>query len=211
MKQIRQMILFLVLIALCGGYAFWKSGLYFSPEGAMHAQERGLRYGPSKEILLVYEKENGHSVYVGRLERGLSVVCVEPKGDMLWKTSELKSGYGHCLAMGEGVEAYPIDESRIVGLSSLPEVTEVTCYLNVWSRQFHEYLFLQEVAMDVANDGFFYGKVKVPEEEWEYCSINYLEGRTAAGEVVFQHGEKKKLAAYPSGKGYIIQDLAREH
>ncbi len=58
MKRGKQIFIFLLILLLCGGYAFWRSGLHLSPEAAMAAEERGLLYGPSDEILLTYEKEN---------------------------------------------------------------------------------------------------------------------------------------------------------
>lgn len=86
MKCGKQIVIFLLVLLLCGGYVFWRSGLHLSPEAAMAAEEQGLRYGPSNEILLTYEKENGSQVLVGRWEKGLSVVGVEPKwGDILEK------------------------------------------------------------------------------------------------------------------------------
>lgn len=62
MKRGKQIVIFLLVLLLCGGYAFWRSGLHLSPEAAMAAEEQGLRYGPSNEILLTYEKENGSQV-----------------------------------------------------------------------------------------------------------------------------------------------------
>ena len=52
MKRGKQIFIFLLILLLCGGYAFWRSGLHLSPEAAMAAEERGLLYGPSDEILL---------------------------------------------------------------------------------------------------------------------------------------------------------------
>ena len=52
MKRIRQCILFLLVLILCGGLWVRSNRLYFSPEAAFHGVERGLRYGPSEEILL---------------------------------------------------------------------------------------------------------------------------------------------------------------
>ena len=40
--------------------------LYFSPEAAFHGVERGLRYGPSEEILLTYLRGDGSQIYVGK-------------------------------------------------------------------------------------------------------------------------------------------------
>lgn len=205
MKRVKQIFIFLLILSLCGGYAFWRSGLHLSPEAAMHAEERGLRYGPSEEILLTYEKENGSQVLVGRWEKGLSVVCVEPQWGRFWKVERGQDVHTSCLPLGQDVEAFLLDENRIVGLSLLPEVTEVTCYLNVRREEVHKNMFAQEITIDVAENGFFHQKVELPEgEDWGYYSIGYLEGRTESGEVVFQDGEKRKLAMYPDGEGYRI-------
>lgn len=157
--------------------------------------------------MLTYEKENGDFVYVGRWEKRLSVVCVELKWGMFWKTADLESGFSRCLPITENMGAFLIDENYIAGLSKLPEVKKVTCYLNTY----HENIFVQEVTMEVAENGFFFGEVSMLENEnWDTYSIGYLEGRTAAGEVVFQYGEKKKSVAYPNGRGYIIKELEVE-
>ena len=70
MKRGKQIVIFLLVLLLCGGYAFWRSGLHLSPEAAMAAEEQGLRYGPSNEILLTYEKENGSQVLVDVGKKG---------------------------------------------------------------------------------------------------------------------------------------------
>lgn len=84
MKRGKQIFIFLLILLLCGGYAFWRSGLHLSPEAAMAAEERGLLYGPSDEILLTYEKENGDFVYVGRWEkRAFCGLCRAKMGKVL--------------------------------------------------------------------------------------------------------------------------------
>ena len=103
MKRGKQIFIFLLILLLCGGYAFWRSGLHLSPEAAMAAEERGMLYGPSDEILLTYEKENGDFVYVGRWEKGLSAVCVEPKWGRFWRTADLESGFSRCLPIMENM------------------------------------------------------------------------------------------------------------
>lgn len=39
MKRGKQIVIFLLVLILCGGYAFWKSGLHLSLEAAMAAEE----------------------------------------------------------------------------------------------------------------------------------------------------------------------------
>lgn len=191
MKRGKQIVLFLLILILCGGYAFWASDLHLSPKTAMEAEERGLRYGPSEGLLLTYEKENGDHVYVGRWEKGLSVVCVEPKWGMFWKSTNLTNGYMHCLLMEEPVEAFLTEENYIVGLSELPEVKEVTCKLYVYDEGERRSVFVKELTMEVAENGFFYGETFLPVKastEYGY-TIAYLEARNRTGETVYMRDE----------------------
>lgn len=187
MKRGKQIVLFLLVLILCGGYAFWASDLHLSPKGAMEAEERGLRYGPSEEILLTYEKENGGQVLVGRWEKGLSVVCAEPKWGMFWKSANLSNGNMHCLTMEEPVEAFLTEENYIVGLSELPEVKEVTCRLYVYDEGERESVFVKELTMEAAENGFFYGETSLPvtsSSEYGY-TIGYVEAKGQSGETIF--------------------------
>lgn len=65
MKRIKQCVVFLLVLILCGGLWVMSNRLYFSPEAAFHGAERGLRYGPSEEILLTYPRGDGSQIYVG--------------------------------------------------------------------------------------------------------------------------------------------------
>lgn len=187
MKRGKQIFLFLLILILCGGYAFWRSGLHLSPEAAMEAEERGLRYGPSDKILLTYEKENGSQVLVGRWEKGLSVVCAEPKWGIFWKSTDLTNGNMHCLLMEEPVEAFLIEENDIVGLCELPEATEVTCKLYVYDEMEKASVFVKELTMKIGEDGFFYGETSLPVEtstEYGY-TVGYVEAKGKSGETIF--------------------------
>lgn len=188
MKRVKQIFLFLLILLLCSGYAFWKSDLHLSPEAAMAAEEWGLRYGPSEEILLTYEKENGDHVYVGRWEKGLSVVCLEPKWGIFWKSANLTNGYMHCLPTEKPVEAFLSEENYIVGLSGLPEAAEVICKLYSYDESRRETVFVREVTMEVSENGFFYGETALPETEYGY-NIAYVEARNRTGETVYIRDE----------------------
>lgn len=187
MKRGKQIFLFLLILILCGGYAFWRSGLHLSPEAAMAAEEKGLRYGPSEEILLTYEKENGSQVLVGRWEKGLSVVCAEPKWGIFWKSTDLSNGNTHCLPMEGPVEAFLTEKNYIVGLSELAEATEVTCKLYVYDEVEKASVFVKELTMEIGEDGFFYGETFLPVEaltEYGY-TIASVEAKGQAGETLF--------------------------
>ncbi len=187
MKRGKQIFLFLLILSLCGGSAFWTNNLHLSPEAAMEAEERGLRYGPSKEILLTYEKENGSQVLVGRWEKGLSVVCAEPQWGIFWKSTDLTNGNMHCLPMEEPVEAFLTEENYIVGLSELPEATEVTCKLFSYDEIQREPVFVKALTMEIEENGFFYGETSLPvEEATEYgYTIGYVEAKGQTGETIF--------------------------
>lgn len=84
MKRIKQCVVFLLVLILCGGLWVRSNRLYFSPEAAFHGAERGLRYGPSEEILLTYPRGDGSQIYVGKWNNGLSVIPVEPYLGLFW-------------------------------------------------------------------------------------------------------------------------------
>ena len=87
MKRIKQCVVFLLVLILCGGLWVMSNRLYFSPEAAFHGAERGLRYGPSEEILLTYPRGDGSQIYVGKWNNGLSVIPVEPYLGLFWRMS----------------------------------------------------------------------------------------------------------------------------
>ena len=126
MKRIRQCMLFLLVLVLCGGLWIRSNRLYFSPEAAFHGAERGLRYGPSEEILLTYPSGDGSQIYVGKWNNGLSVIPVEQYLRLFWRMSTGVSVEGYHTLYGD-VDAMLTEENMLVGLSLLPEVTEVTC------------------------------------------------------------------------------------
>lgn len=190
MKRGKQIVIFLLVLLFCGGYAFWRSGLHLSPEAAMAAEEQGLRYGPSDKILLTYEKENGSQVLVGRWEKGLSVVGVEPKWGIFWKSTDLINGNMHCLLMEEPVEAFLTEENYIVGLCELPEATEVTCKLYVYDEVEKASVFVKELTMEIGEDGFFYGETSLPVEastEYGY-TVEHVKAKGKSGETIFIKG-----------------------
>ena len=126
MKRIRQCMLFLLVLVLCGGLWIRSNRLYFSPEAAFHGAERGLRYGPSEEILLTYPRGDGSQIYVGKWNNGLSVIPVEPYLGLFWRMSTNVPVEGYHTLYGD-VDAMLTKENVLVGLSLLPGVTDVTC------------------------------------------------------------------------------------
>lgn len=192
MRRGKQSIFFLLLIILCAGGSFWRQGLYFTEEGAFHSVETGLRYGPSEEILLTYDREDGSQIIVGRWNDGLSVVPVERYLGLFWRMplGTYVEGYQ---SMRYDVDGLVTAENWILGLSRIPEVSEVDCLVVVYDEEERKEVIAAEATLPVNEEGFFCQKLDlelVEPTDYGY-SISYLEGRTADGDVVFRHGTDK--------------------
>lgn len=190
MKRIRQCILFLLVLVLCGGLWVRSNRLYFSPEAAFHGAERGLRYGPSEEILLTYPSGDGSQIYVGKWNNGFSVIPVEQYLGMFWRMSNGVSVEGYRTLYGD-VDAMLTEENMLVGLSLLPEVTEVTCLFYSMADEVEDLKPVKEITLPVAENGFFHEKMDFPQANPGMFYVGYVEGRTETGEVVYRNGQDK--------------------
>lgn len=188
MKRIRQCMLFLLVLVLCGGLWVRSNRLYFSPEAAFHGAERGLRYGPSEEILLTYPRGDGSQIYVGKWNNGLSVIPVEQYLGLFWRMSTGVSVEGYRTLYGD-VDAMLTEENMLVGLSLLPEVTEVICLFYSMEDEVEDLKPVEEISLPVAEDGFFHEKMDFPQEKSDMFYVGYIEGRTETGEVVYRNGQ----------------------
>lgn len=188
MKRIRQCILFLLVLVLCGGLWVRSNRLYFSPEAAFHGAERGLRYGPSEEILLTYPRGDGSQIYVGKWNNGLSVIPVEQYLGLFWRMSNGVSVEGYRTLYGD-VDAMLTEENMLVGLSLLPEVTEVTCLFYSMADEVEDLKPVKEITLPVAENGFFHEKMDFPQANPGMFYVGYVEGRTETGEVVYRNGQ----------------------
>lgn len=188
MKRIRQCMLFLLVLVLCGGLWIRSNRLYFSPEAAFHGAERGLRYGPSEEILLTYPRGDGSQIYVGKWNNGLSVIPVEQYLGLFWRMSTGVSVEGYRTLYGD-VDAMLTEENMLVGLSLLPEVTEVTCLFYSMEDEVEDLKPVEEISLPVEENGFFHEKMDFPQEKADMFYVGYIEGRTETGEVVYRNGQ----------------------
>lgn len=188
MKRIRQCMLFLLVLVLCGGLWIRSNRLYFSPEAAFHGAERGLRYGPSEEILLTYPRGDGSQIYVGKWNNGLSMIPVEQYLGLFWRMSTNVPVEGYHTLYGD-VDAMLTEENMLVGLSLLPEVTEVTCLFYSMEDEVEDLKPVEEITLPVAENGFFYEKMDFPQEKADMFYVGYVEGRTETGEVVYRNGQ----------------------
>lgn len=200
MKRIRQCILFLLVLVLCGGLWIRSNRLYFSPEAAFHGAERGLRYGPSEEILLTYPRGDGSQIYVGKWNNGLSVIPVEQYLGLFWRMSNGVSVEGYRTLYGD-VDAMLTEENMLVGLSLLPEVTEVTCLFYSMADEVEDLKPVKEITLPVAENGFFHEKMDFPQANPGMFYVGYVEGRTETGEVVYRNGQDED-GKYYDAEGY---------
>lgn len=163
MKRIRQCMLFLLVLVLCGGLWIRSNRLYFSPEAAFHGAERGLRYGPSEEILLTYPRGDGSQIYVGKWNNGLSVIPVEPYLGLFWRMSTNVPVEGYHTLYGD-VDAMLTKENVLVGLSLLPGVTDVTCLFYSMADEVEDLKPVKEITLPVAENGFSTEKWTFPRQ-----------------------------------------------
>ena len=168
-------MLFLLVLVLCGGLWIRSNRLYFSPEAAFHGAERGLRYGPSEEILLTYPRGDGSQIYVGKWNNGLSVIPVEPYLGLFWRMSTNVPVEGYHTLYGD-VDAMLTEENMLVGLSLLPEVTEVTCLFYSMEDEVEDLKSVEEISLPVAENGFFHEKIDFPQEKADMFYVGYVEG-----------------------------------
>ena len=86
-----------------------------------------------------------------------------------------------------------------MGLSLLPEVTEVTCLFYSMEDEVEDLKPVEEITLPVAENGFFHEKMDFPQEKADMFYVGYVEGRTSAGEVVYRKGLGK------DGKEYDVE------
>ena len=97
------------------------------------------------------------------------------------------------------VDAMLTKENVLVGLSLLPEVTDVTCLFYSMADEVEDLKPVKEITLPVAENGFFHGKMDFPQANAGMFYVGYIEGRTSAGEVVYRKGLDK------DGKEYDVE------
>lgn len=97
------------------------------------------------------------------------------------------------------VDAMLTKENVLVGLSLLPEVTDVTCLFYSMADEVEDLKPVKEITLPVAENGFFHGKMDFPQANAGMFYVGYIEGRTSAGEVIYRKGLDK------DGKEYDVE------
>lgn len=188
-KRKWQTVLYIFLIFVLSYFYILVNHLYFSAEDVFWACERGLRSGPSEEIVLKYELEDGGVMLVGRQEEGLFVVPAEKTHFFLWR---MKSGGidGEYYCNGD-VDGYLTHDGKVLGLNKNPEITEVSFIAGNWQeRNWQEYICVPD------EDGFICYETELDGRE-DY--VIYWEGRNAEGEVIYVDGEEGLAKSLRSG------------
>ncbi len=183
-KRKRQIVLYLLLIGALYYVYIHVNQVYFSPEDVFYACERGLRSGPSKEIVLEFDTENGTKVLVGRQEKGLFVVPVEKDDIFFWRMAG--GGVDGFLPCEEPLNGYLTYGGNYLGLCLDKEIEEISFILGN-----HRDINWRECISSVEEELIFIEADKFAGDiAWDSGDyIAYTEGRNAEGEVIYQKGE----------------------
>ena len=195
-KRKWQTVLYIFLIFVLSYFYILMNQLYFSPEDAFYACERGMRYPPSEEILLEFEGDDGATVLVGRQKDGLFVVPVEKTHFFLWRRQS--GGTDGYQRMKEPLDGYLTYGGNFLGMCQDESITEMSLIFGNWEdRNWKEFVYPVE-------EGLIYiecGK-ELQEEGFDLVmrdNFAYMEGRTADGEVVCWDGEDGLARALRGG------------
>lgn len=194
MNRKRQIFLFIIIIPLLYISFLRLEGYYLTAERVFYACEKGLHYGPSEKILAQYELSKGSKLIVGKWNGNLSAVPVEPEFGVLWK---LKSGgVSGLIPCDKEVSTYIVREDRIIGLTSIKEVKEISCRIEYGDSNHPS---IKEITMQVDEDGYFTGIWGEQKGEDYYVYISYLEGKNSKGQVVYRDGKSLDGTYYNDG------------
>lgn len=187
-KRKWQTLIYLILIFVFLNIHFHVQQIYFSPEDVFFACERGLRSGPSKEIILEFEGDDGAKVLVGRQEEGLFVVPVEKTHLFFWRMqSGGIDGFFKCDKPLNGYQTYG---GNYLGLCLDDEITEFSILVGSHEdREWRELIYPVEEELIFEEAGI----------DWMNEYIEYTEGRNKAGEVIFWDGNEKLIKAIREG------------
>ena len=83
MKRVKQTGIRLVVIAALLIFSYWVTGFRLTQERLFYDCERGLRYGPSEEIVFSWEGE-GKGLVAGRCGEGFSLVEMRRRLGLFW-------------------------------------------------------------------------------------------------------------------------------
>ena len=175
-KRKWQTLLYAVLIIVLSCFYIVMNKLYLTPEDVFYACERGLRSGPSEEIILEFDTEDGSKVLVGRQAEGLFVVPVEKDHFIFWR---MKSGgidgFFKCDKPLNGYQTY---DGKYLGLCLDENIAEFSILVgNYEDRQWQELIYPVEGELIFVE----------AELDWNTKYIVYTEGRDANSNIIYKY------------------------
>lgn len=190
MKRLRHTALHLAVIGLVLAVAFYYSALYFTPEQVMAANERGLHYGPSRQILLEYDGPANTRLLIGKVDdRTLSVIPTQRAWMVFWKLSSGGiTGYRSMFSDLHTVTGYEREFQLFYGLTDCPGAASVRVALQGYDEKTGEPLESQILELPVDENGFFYLENAIsPEEDsrYEYANSACATVYDADGNVLY--------------------------
>ena len=148
-KRKWQTIVFILLIGLLSFTYVRLNKLFFSPEEVFYACERGLRCGPSEEIVQEFVQEDGGLLLVGRQKEGLFVASVEKHLGIFWRMKS--GGVNGLFPVEKEFDGYLMQDGTYIGLCLNPNITEIFCIAgNDLEQNWQEY------SCQIGEDGFFF-------------------------------------------------------
>ena len=164
---------------------------YLSGEALLHANERGLHYSPSTEVLLEH-REGTNILMIGSIDnRSISVI----QGKKFGPLYKLRGGgiTGHFMIHREeeaAISAFSVKDSLLFGLvdkERYPECTKVVCEFEIKSNSTEgEPVYLEA---EVPENGVFLESDPdiraISEDEW--INIMNVKGYDSEGEFLFSN------------------------
>ncbi|MGM9536919.1 MAG: hypothetical protein ACI3VN_01165 [Candidatus Onthomonas sp.] len=186
MKRLKHTALHLAVIGLVLAVAFYYSALYFTPEQVMAANERGLHYGPSRQILLEYDGPENTRLLIGKVDdRTLSVIPTQRAWMVFWKLSS--DGITGSRSMSPGchtVTGYEHKFQLFYGLTDCPGAANVRITLCAHSGSGER---ITQETLEVDENGFFYlPDFLLSDEEYNYYLSYSLIVYDAGGNLLSQ-------------------------
>jgi len=190
MNRKKRIILELGILIILSFLYIRSSSLYLSGEKLLYANEIGLHYGPSKEVLV--ERRNGRNVLmIGLVDnRELSVIQGKKLGPFYRLRGGGITGQFHIFEGYSATSALLSDDDCLFGIVDRemhPDCTRVVCFFERKSNDTEG----EEVHLEaqVQENGFFYREdLGIPEldsDEW-YNTMN-VEGYDAKGQLIFKN------------------------
>lgn len=193
-KRKWQTVLYLFLIFVLSCFYIHMNKLYFSPEDVFYACERGLHSGPSEEIVLEFDREDGVKVLVGRQEDGLFVVPVEKNHFFLWRMKG--GGVDGFFKCDKPLNGYLTYDGHYLGLCLDEKITEMSFVIgNHPTLSWREYVYQVEEELIFIEKEQIWGNTEQNMDEY----IIYTEGRNAEGEIIYQEGDAELAESLRKG------------